>query len=160
MPCSMNEIYPGLWIGDIHSSQNKELLIQNGITCVINCTVSVPFCDLPQIRRRIRVSIKDDLSPTEIYKMYLSLDKLATTIFKSLPHHKILVHCYAGAQRSVTAVTAFFMKYTTLSIDTILRCIQSKRGSSDGRNFDQALLHYYCDLNKLEREFIKGTGAK
>lgn len=149
---SMQEIYPGLWLGNIKSSQNKELLTKHDITCIINCTVTGAFTDLASVQRKIRIAIKDNLDPVEIYKMYRSLDKAATAIYKFLPKHNILVHCYAGAQRSVAVVAAFFMKYTTLDKETILTCLKSKRPHSDGLNFDQALVHYACDLNRMRRE--------
>lgn len=142
---TMNEIYPGLWLGDLKAGLDNKLLLEHNITCVINCTAAAPFCSLGNIKK-IRISVKDNLDPQEIYKMYSSLDKAAILIYKLLPNHNILVHCYAGVQRSVAVIAAFFMKYTSLDKNLILQCISSKRAIADGLNFTHALDHYSCDL--------------
>ena len=145
-----NEIYPGLWIGDMHSSTDKNFLSKNNITCVLNCTYTMPFCQT--IKSKIRIPVLDDLDSKQIYKMYLLLNKSSTLIAKALPNNNILVHCHAGRQRSVCVIAAFLMKYGKLSKNDALDLIKTKRPVSANPkcNFDKALTQFEQDLNSAQ----------
>ena len=145
-----NEIYPGLWLGDVVSSTDKTFLKQHNIKCIINCTCTMPFCDIKGILK-FRVPVLDDMNVKQIYKLYLMLNKCSKLIAKTLPNQNILVHCHAGRQRSVSIVAAFMMKYGKLTKNEALMLIKSKRKISAMKqaNFDSALNQYEQDLKSL-----------
>ena len=144
-----NEIYPNLWLGDIHSATNVRFLKEKGINCIINCTESLPFPNLPQIIKKYRVAVKDNLQPDQIYKLYTYLDVTVTKMYNLLKKgNKILVHCHARKQRSVAIIIAFLMKYAQLSKEESILLLRTKRDIAGLPviNFDKALAQYESDL--------------
>jgi len=142
---SGNEIIPNLWLGDINSADDK-FIIDNKITCIINCTETLPFSNIRHIKNRIRVPIKDNLEGDEIFKMYTLLDKGANLIDKLIRNNIILIHCYAGKQRSVAIVLAYLMKYGNFKLQEALDTLKTKRIIAHGLHFSKALIQYQQDL--------------
>lgn len=142
-----NEIYPGLWLGDIESALDTKFIKNKNITCVINCTNNHPFLD--SVKLKYRVPVKDNLETDQIYKLYSVLDQTVKYIYETLPEHNILVHCHAGKQRSVAVVSAFFIKYADLEPEIVIKLIQSKRhvAGKPTINFIKSLKQYYKDLH-------------
>ena len=153
---NVNEIYPGLWLGDIYSP-NPEFIKNNKITCIINCTLTVPFPKLKQIKYRYRIPVKDNLQVDQIYLMYSMFDPVIEFILQHLPNEQILIHCHAGRQRSVAIIAAFLMKSAEMTKDEAIMCIQSKRlvAALPQLNFNMALTEYEKDLNKLKNKCFK-----
>jgi protein-tyrosine phosphatase len=157
---SANEIYPGIWLGDIIAGSDHKFLKKNNITCIFNCTCSLPTFssnDKWKLRHKFRVPVYDNLDKAQIYKMYKQLDKCAKLMAKLLPDHNILVHCHAGRQRSFSIVTAFLMKYGKLSKDDAIALIRTKRKvvGLPYVNFDAALSQYEKDLIKKKNDLTK-----
>jgi len=124
----MTEILPGLWIGDRNDALNTKWLKQNKITAIINCTKSTPFptayTDLTHI---LRVPIQDNLESEEINKMQKYLYPVSLKIAEWLPDHNILVHCYAGRQRSASIILAYLIKYGELTLELAIEYLRSKK---------------------------------
>ncbi len=141
-----NEIYPGLWLGDITSAMDTEFLKEKKITCIINCTQNYPF--VKGISHTYRVPVMDNLKTDQIYKMYTALDQASKYIYEMLPSHNILIHCHAGRQRSVAVVSAFFIKYADFDPELVIKLIRSKRivAGHPTINFMKSIKHYYNDL--------------
>lgn len=125
----MTEIIPGLWIGDKENALNAKWLKQNKITVVINCTKSVPFTDASNIGlvHILRVAVHDNLEPIEIEKMKKYLDPVSAKIAEWLPNHNILVHCYAGRQRSSSIILAYLIRYGEIGLDDAIQFLRMKK---------------------------------
>jgi len=150
----VNEIYPGLWLGDIESSKNIEFLKGKNITCVVNCTKKQPFSDLISNENRLRVFVDDNLKSNELYNMYLQLDGACRFIYDKLPYSNILVHCHAGRQRSVAVISAFFIKYADFEPEYVVKLIRTKRpvAGKPNINFLKSIKQYYSDLKGRNQE--------
>lgn len=138
------EILPNMWLGNIYAALNVEFLKDNKISCIINCTDSCPFTE-DITCKKIRIPIKDNGKEEEIHKMYTVLDKATTLVYDLLHKHRILIHCYAGKQRSVAVVLAFLMKYANFTLQEAIDVLRKKK-SRIGINFSQALVLYQLDL--------------
>lgn len=124
----MTEIIPGLWIGDREIALNTKWLKQNKITVLINCTKSIPFPDSDNgLNHVLRVSVNDNLEPDEIEKMKKYLDPVSDKIAEWLPNHNILVHCYAGRQRSSSVILSYLIRYGELTLDNAIELLRSKK---------------------------------
>ena len=144
--CNAVEIIPNLWLGNIHSATSADFMETHKISCIINCTKNREFGDLQgQVIKKIRIPIKDNGKDEEINKLYGVLDTSADLLYKLLPHHRILIHCYAGRQRSVSIVLAFLMKYGKFNLQEAIDVLQSKK-TDIGINFSKALVRYQLDL--------------
>jgi dual specificity phosphatase 12 len=132
------EIIPNLWLGNIKIAQNNNFFEKYNIDCVINCSTDIPFYS--NYTDNIRISINDNLKSSEIDKMYSYLDKASDIINKYLLlNKKILVHCYAGKQRSACVIAAFLIKYAGMTLKNSIIAIKSKR-----------LISFTPDINFLE----------
>tara|TARA_Y100000385_G_scaffold291870_2_gene373404 strand:+ start:7486 stop:7932 length:447 start_codon:yes stop_codon:yes gene_type:complete len=141
------EILPHLWLGDIRSAKNKIFFDDNNIEIVINCTKDIPF--FSNYTTNIRISINDNLEEEEIDKFYLYIDKAVNLINKELLNFKnILVHCYAGKQRSASIISCYLMKYANMSLKESIESVKSKRSVAftPGINFSKSLLQFEKDL--------------
>jgi len=119
-----NEIIPNLWIGNIQDSVLEPWIYQFDI--VINCTKDLPFCN--SNAKNIRLPIDDNLQPEEIENMFNCLQKITEYMHvQLLKGKKIFVHCFAGIQRSATVIVAYLVRYTGMSLDQCIKCVETKR---------------------------------
>lgn len=119
-----NEIIPNLWLGNFQDSHNDPWIRDFDI--VINCTKELPFCN--EKCKNVRLPIDDNLQPEEIENMYKCLNMITEYIHKELlKGRKILVHCFAGIQRSATVIVGYLARYSGLSLDECIKCVLSKR---------------------------------
>ena len=69
----------------------------------------------------------------KIYKPLLVTDsglaksKIVTDVLDNLKNNGILVHCYAGKQRSACVIVGYLMKYGNLSMKNAILAVKSKR---------------------------------
>jgi len=124
----MTEVLPGLWIGDKKVALDSKWLKQNKISIVINCTKSVPFPDpSANLSHVLRVAVEDNLESVEIEKMKKYLIPVSNKIYEWLPTHNILVHCYAGRQRSSSIILAYLVRYGGLNLDEAILLLRTKK---------------------------------
>lgn len=137
------EILPNLWLGNIKIAQTLTFFIDHKIKCVINCSKDLPFYNEKCIN--VRVSVHDNLEKKEINRLYDYFDTCSDFIHKHLTNNEpILVHCYAGKQRSASIILAYLMKYAKISLYDGVNLIQSKRfqAFTPGINFLSSLEKY------------------
>ena len=144
------EILPGLWIGNFEASANLKFLKLKKITCIVNCTESLPFPEDKSIEIKIRVPVKDNLQKDQIKKLYSILNSTINKIYTNLSEHNILVHCHAGRQRSATVLAAYLMKFGNLSKREAIEILRSKRQTVGlpQVNFEPALEQFEVDLSE------------
>ena len=146
-----DEIIPNLFIGNINS-----LKYASKFGLIINCTDDIPFPK--SCTNCMRISVKDDPSECDklisMTKRFDILEKINSFIkLKKL----VLVHCYAGMQRSCAVVACYLIKYYNIAPYTAISHIKMKRGVAfyGGVNFQRALDIFYNETkqqNKLSVE--------
>lgn len=146
-----SEILPGLWLGDIKAALDTGFLKDKQIQCVINCTDKHPFADDPIVMIKYRLPVKDNLEIAEISKLYQCLDDVADCIKQHLPSYNLLVHCYAGKQRSAAVIIAYLMKYGQLDLNNAIAGVKSKKPDifEPAFNFEPALKLYETQLLEI-----------
>ena len=119
------EIIPNLWLGGIKTAQNKDWIEEN-IDIVINCTKDLAF--ISEKTENIRIPVDDNLEEVEIHKLYRCLPQINSVLDRELRKGKrILVHCFAGKQRSATVVCCFLMQFLDLDFNRVVQYIKTKR---------------------------------
>lgn len=119
-------IIPGIWLGNRKASMDEEFLKKNSITVVFNCTKDLPFHS--SVKRRYRVPVDDNLQPDEIRNLELWSYEIVYKIKKE--HNKgrnILVHCYAGMQRSAASVSMYLIATNRMNTDQAISYLKEKR---------------------------------
>lgn len=116
---SSNMIIPGLWLGDIDCALDTTFLKINKIDVIVNCTPDKPFAkdsDEKQLSNitLVRLPVYDSLLERDFILMeqYIALT-IPYLIQQFIVNRKnVLIHCYAGKQRSGILVVALL--YTLL----------------------------------------------
>lgn len=126
MCSSAVEILPNLWLGNIKASRNRDFIVTNKINCVINCTKNYDFDQealLPDTKK-IRIAVSDTGTPEANRAMLSLLDRGVTYIHRQLVRgDRVLVHCYAGKQRSPAVICAYIIKYCEWPVDKALAVV-------------------------------------
>lgn len=106
---------------------------------IVNCTKN-----LPMLRSGIRLPVNDDLSSDAMETMARELPRVLATIDKvRADNGKVLVHCFAGQQRSAAVVAAYMMSKGMCKQDAI-QFVRSKKHDAflTGVNFDPVLENF------------------
>lgn len=142
-----DEIIPNLFIGNFRSLKNA-----NKFAFIVNCTNDIRF---PKNHTNcLRISINDHPNECEkmltLMKRHDILEKMRNSIKNKEP---VLVHCYAGIQRSCALVACYLMKYYNITPYTAICHIKMKRpyAFDGGVNFQHALYLLYYD-NKYNKD--------
>jgi protein-tyrosine phosphatase len=99
-----NQILPNLYIGNYHAATYT-----SNFDVIVNCTRDIPFSNSSKIQY-IRLAINDD--PSETNTLLEKAPGVLEKIRDALENRKrVLVHCYAGMQRSCALVAMYMMKY-------------------------------------------------
>jgi len=144
-----NLIIPRLWLGNKGASMDPEFLKKNNITVVFNCTKDLPFHS--SIIKRYRVPVDDNLEPVEINNMRVWAPEIVYKVLREYrAGHTILVHCFAGMQRSAAVVAMTLIVLTKKSPDEIMAKIRELRPIAffPAANFEKSIRNFDQDFKK------------
>ncbi|KAF6745438.1 dual specificity protein phosphatase 12 [Ephemerocybe angulata] len=118
----MDEILPGLWLGDFPSALDTETLKEKGIRSVLSAmrgrvTVHETFI-------RHQISLDDDPDADILVHFPPSIAFIGSELAKG---RGVLVHCQAGISRSATIVAAYLMKTRNLNPQAALKMVRDTR---------------------------------
>ena len=119
----INEVADNLYVGNISTATNKELLQEKGITHVINI-LSQRFEPYPSDFEYMHIHAYDVINWTLIYNFQ------ATNLFirdALKDGGKVYIHCMCGVSRSISIFLAYLMTQSTKSLDVLLKEVQAVR---------------------------------
>ena len=137
------EIAPRIWVGSRADASSAAFFRRNNIRHVINCSKDVPFT-FPQVNG-FRIAVDDDFSENASMCHSLPIAVAAIESAVSFGNEGVLVHCYAGMQRSATVVCALLMKRHKWTPAHAMRYMQSLKPETfrPYPTFSRALAQYY-----------------
>jgi dual specificity MAP kinase phosphatase len=123
-------VIPKIWLGNKTSSQNRDFLTSNKIKLVVNCTtdINIPKWYEEDGINYIRLPIYDwnSESNNNILKNEI-MNIISTMNLYREENRNILVHCFAGMQRSATVIACYLMYYYDYKPEHAIFYIRSKR---------------------------------
>lgn len=144
-------VLPGLWLGNKSASMNEQFLRDNNISCVFNCTKDLPFSYLA--KRKYRVPVDDNLEQQEIRNMELWSYEIVYKLTKELKQGSVLVHCYAGMQRSAAVVAMYLIANYNMKKDNAIAFIKRVRPIAfrPSANFEKSIQGFQ---DSYERDIV------
>jgi len=137
-----DQILPNLYIGNYHAPEYT-----SNFDVIVNCTRDLPFSNSSKIQY-IRLPINDD--PAETNNLLEKAPGILEKIRDALENRKrVLVHCYAGMQRSCALVAMYIMKYyQVVSPSASMKFIKTNRpvAFEPKPTFINALQTYYSSI--------------
>ncbi|BGP32417.1 tyrosine protein phosphatase yvh1 [Rhodotorula toruloides] len=153
----MQEVMPGLWIGDYNASQDHNLLKERNISCIVS-GMRQEYAAAPGIDLH-RVSV-DDTDSTNILEHFVpTADFIDAALSKG---QNVLVHCQAGVSRSTTLLAAYLMRNHGLNVEQAVERIRSVRPQVEPSEFFMMQLELFercqCEWDPVkwpeERRFL------
>mmetsp|Transcript_22594 Transcript_22594/g.52658 ORF Transcript_22594/g.52658 Transcript_22594/m.52658 type:complete len:224 (-) Transcript_22594:67-738(-) len=139
-----------VFIGNQEASQNIEILKKSGISCIVNCTDSMPnvFEDRPSASiEYYRFDIYKHMRGMNLRRGHEGVLEAFEPMFawvdsKVNAGKGVLIHCLAGAHRAGTTGVAYTMHAAKLNHRTAIAACQTCRPE----------VHPICDLSELLRQ--------
>ncbi|XP_055636547.1 dual specificity protein phosphatase MPK-4 [Toxorhynchites rutilus septentrionalis] len=125
-PVNLDEIEPGLWLGNVTAAADLPTLEKLAIRSVLtidSCPLPTHITENPSLRTKyIQAS---DVPREDLIRHFEDTNKF---IRESLAEERnVLVHCYFGVSRSATIVIAYLMDKYKLGYEAALHRVKSKR---------------------------------
>lgn len=153
---SFAQVLPDLYLSDVNSAQNLDLLVEKSVTHILNLTgpvgASNPKERYPnKFHERFtyyHLCLADEMNvPISDY-----FHKLHTFIDEGRSRGKVLVHCEAGISRSSTVVISYLMRTAGLSLkEAYFQVFQQKPNIGPNQNFFQQLIEFEKSLFKVHQ---------
>lgn len=122
-----HEIIPGIWLGNKGASQDRQFMMTNQINTVFNCTKDLPFMQGGPTHM-YRIPVDDNLQADEIRNLEHWSWEICFKIAKERAGgNRMLIHCFAGMQRSAAVVAMYLISTYRCSTDEAVAFIKSKR---------------------------------
>lgn len=142
-----DEIMPRLWLGNVRASQDEDFIQRENIDVIFNCSKDLPF--LFSIPKQYRVPVDDNLQEEEIRNIELWSPEIAHKLLTLYNKgHTILVHCYAGMQRSAACVAILLIALKHMKAEDAMNYIRSRRpvAFQPRANFGRAIAFFERDF--------------
>jgi protein-tyrosine phosphatase len=147
-----NNITENIFLGNYQAAKDKQFFKDKKIKAVLNCTKStdIPnhFTHMKDIEY-MRIPVDDSLKEKDFELMYEYMPSIVEFIHKhaNIAKNNILIHCWAGRQRSAIAVAAYLVAKRNMTPHQACKYVLDKRPEAFHHglslNFDQALKKYY-----------------
>ncbi|KAH9933812.1 uncharacterized protein B0H18DRAFT_982187 [Fomitopsis serialis] len=167
---TMDEVVPGLWIGDLSSALNAEKLREHNIHSVL--TAMRGRVRIHEAFKKLQINLDDTEDADVLGHLVAAIQFIEAELEKG---RAVLVHCQAGLSRSVTIVAAYLMYVQHIDYEAALDLIRNVRPNiqpNDGflrqlavfeeasyrvSRRDKATRMYY--LERVVEEVMNGDGS-
>jgi protein-tyrosine phosphatase len=150
-----NKIMNRLYLGNFQAAKDKDFFKNKNIKAVLNCSKDIPnhFAHIKDIEY-MRIPVDDSLKQRDFDLMFEYMPVIVAFIHKHvvIQEDNILVHCYAGRQRSGISVAVYLVDKYGLDPKDACKIVMDKRPEAfhfgKSLNFDQALSKYHRTYKK------------
>ena len=133
-----------LYLGNINSSQNSQLLEEYNIQSIVNCSKDIPIHDYFKLKNSYRIDIEDSKELENMDNFKLKIINAMLFIDNEINNDKnVIVHCYWGLMRSPTVIAAYLMYKYNMDVDTSIEWIKDKKNFSFHNLYNFKEILYY-----------------
>ncbi|XP_074475571.1 dual specificity phosphatase 29-like [Sebastes fasciatus] len=146
---AVNEVWPNLYIGDAATAQRKTLLVDLGITHVVNAADGPEHIDTgPRFYKDTSIQYHGVEAPDcKDFDLSPFFTETADFIHGALSQKgKVLVHCARGISRSATLTLAFLMIRERLTLVEAVEAVRRHRNILPNVGFLNQLCHLDSSL--------------
>lgn len=149
-----NEIIPRIWIGNKAAAHDSSFLEAKRITVIFNCTKDIepePLRDGSWKGRHYRVPIDDNREMDEINNLSKWSVEIVYNMLREYNRGEtILVHCYAGRQRSAACVAMLLIALGKMTTERAIEYIRIRRNAAffPEANFEKAIKNFENNLSR------------
>ncbi|XP_062918444.1 dual specificity protein phosphatase 8-like isoform X1 [Mobula hypostoma] len=134
------QILPCFYLGSQSDVLNKDLMVQNRITHILNVSSNCPKPAFIPDSHFLRIPVNDSYCDSLLPWLNKSVEFIDTV--RSM-QCRVLVHCLAGISRSAAIAIAYVMRTMDLSLDDAYRYVKDRRPTiSPNFNFLGQLVEY------------------
>lgn len=150
-----HEIIPGLWLGNRYASQDREWIQAKQINAIFNCTKDLPFLHGIPLHM-YRVPVDDNLQKEELRNLqHWSWEIVYKLSKERASGNRVLVHCFAGMQRSAAVVAMYLISQHRCTTDEAIAYIKQRRPVAFLGN-----VNFYSSIKEFEVGFRKMIAEK
>ncbi|XP_061307046.1 dual specificity protein phosphatase 13B-like [Pezoporus flaviventris] len=135
----VDEVWPNLYLGDLHIARDKEQLSRMGISHVVNAVARRSHIETgPEFYKDLPVDyygVEAEDNPNFDLSIYFYPVAQHIKAALNSPRGKVLVHCGMGISRSATLVLAFLMICEDMSLADAIQTVRSHRGICPNSGF-------------------------
>ncbi|XP_078063199.1 dual specificity protein phosphatase 8-like [Mustelus asterias] len=142
------QILPYVYLGSQNDVLNKELMVHNGITHILNVSSNCPKPAFIPDSHFLRIPVNDSYCESLLPWLNKSVEFIDTV--RSMKS-RVLVHCLAGISRSAAIAIAYIMRTMDFSLDDAYRFVKDRRPSiSPNFNFLGQLVEYEKSIHHIQ----------
>lgn len=123
-----NEDKPRLFMGSELIAKDKDILLKNGITHVLNCSGTESPCFFPNLFRYKVIAMQD--APHMDYRPSFFVEVVSFIEEAWREGGRVFVHCRKGVSRSATVLIAFLMFKNNWSYEQAAKQVKKCRPTS------------------------------
>jgi protein-tyrosine phosphatase len=144
-----NKIMSRIYLGNFEAAKDRDFFQKYNIRAVLNCTRDIPNHFANKDIEYMRIPVEDSLKEKDYDLMFEFMPSMVAFIHKHavLQKHNVLVHCWAGRQRSAIGVATYLVEHHNMTPHDACKIVMEKRPEAfhfgKSLNFDQALNKYY-----------------
>ncbi|XP_069044981.1 dual specificity phosphatase 29 [Lepisosteus oculatus] len=158
----VNEVWPGVYIGDEKTALDRYTLEKMGMTHILNAAAGKwNISTGPEYYSDMNIEYygveADDLPSFNLSEFFYPAAKFIDGAL-SRPENKLLVHCVMGRSRSATLFLAYLMIYKNMTIVDAVNHVIEHRCILPNRGFLKQLRQLDIDL-QLQRKKLKEGAA-
>lgn len=125
-PVNLDEIEPGLWLGNVTAAADLPTLEKLSIRTVLtidSCPLPAHVTENPSLR--VKYIQASDVPREDLIKHFEDTNNYIRTSLEE--DRNVLVHCYFGVSRSATIVIAYIMEKYKIGFEAALQRVKAKR---------------------------------
>jgi len=115
----MDQVDENIYIGDVRSANNENLLREHGITHIVNATEELPNFHPPPKFHYLKLNLKDNRSE-DLLRVLEPTFQYISSVIRYNPRAKVLIHCHMGMSRSASLVIYYMMRRRGMTFDAAL----------------------------------------